>query len=205
MERRERVPRGVVVLLVVLLAIGLMVGLVFLGGWIERRSIAAAERVVMPTPSPTAKSIVTLAPTATPVPKTPTATPVAAETVAYAAESAEAAHRARLEGLDPMFRSSGFDAWLKEAGFSWNTITYRTDQVIEETWKERQWASGIPVSVVGLNAPWPNALTTDEAVSQGRCIEAGPESKLCTDVTGFDGRATLYVDVQNWSQLNPDP
>lgn len=115
----------------------------------------------------------------------------------------EAAHRVRLEQLDPTFRMSGFEPWLKVAGFSWSTLTLRTDQIVEETWSGRQWASGVPVVITGLSAPWPNALTTDAVVPSGRCVRAGPSSQVCVDVVGFSGRATLYVDAQNWAQLAP--
>jgi len=115
----------------------------------------------------------------------------------------EAAHRDRLEELDPTFRASGFSPWLRAAGFTWSSLTLRTDQVIEETWSGRQWASGVPVVVTELQAPWPTAMTTDETVPHGRCLPVGPTSKLCTDVKGFTGRATLYVSVLNWAQLTP--
>lgn len=145
------------------------------------------------------KAITAEEPTPTPVPPTPM--PEVAEQPSAA--ELEVKHKARLEKLDPTFRDAGYDAWLKRAGFTWDTIDYRTDQIIEETWSERQWASGLPVTVTDLDAPWPTALTTDEDVPNGRCITVGPESQLCTDVIGFDGRATVYVDVQNWSQLSP--
>ena len=144
-----------------------------------------------PTPSPTKKS-------------TPEATPIPKVTEQHSADELEEKHRARLEELDPIFRKSGFDAWLKKAGFTWDTIQYRTDQIIEETWSEEQWASGVPVTVTGLNTPWPCALTTNEYVPTGRHIEAGPENQLCTDVENFNGKATVYVDVQNWPELDPE-
>lgn len=175
----------------------------WLAGLIGLAAAIAVAALAIPVAATLSSPAVAMRPT--PVPPTATPEPVPKATAHAAASDYEAAHRARLELLDPVFRSSGFEPWLRQAGFTWSSLTLRTDQVIEETWSGRQWASGVPVNVTGLNAPWPAAITTDVISIDGRCIEVGPSSKLCTDVTGFSGRATLYVDVQNWGQLAPPP
>lgn len=124
------------------------------------------------------------------------------------------AHTKRLAELDPKFRQKGTFAWLVEAGFSFKGLSFLQEarQVEEETLtvdgNTRILASGVQVDVTGLDAPWPNALTTSDPSVVGKarvCVQPDPSnpSRLCTDVKGFSGKATLYVDAQNWAQLAP--
>lgn len=124
------------------------------------------------------------------------------------------AHTKRLVELDPEFRQKGTFAWLVKAGFSFKGLSVKQEarQVEEETLtvdgNTRILASGVQVDVTDLDAPWPNALTTSDPSVVGKarvCVQPDPSnpSRLCTDVKGFNGKATLYVDAQNWAQLAP--
>lgn len=127
---------------------------------------------------------------------------------------ANEAHTKRLAELDPEFRQKGTFAWLIKAGFSFKGLSAKQDarQVEEETLtvdgNTRILASGVQVVVTNLDAPWPNALTTSDPSVEGKarvCVRPDPgnPSRLCTDVKGFTGEATLYADAQNWAQLAP--
>lgn len=129
-------------------------------------------------------------------------------------KAANEAHTKRLVELDPEFRQKGTFAWLNRAGFSFKGLSFLQEarQVEEETLtvdgNTRILASGVQVDVTGLDVPWPNALTTSDPSVVGKarvCVQPDPSnpSRLCTDVKGFSGKATLYVDAQNWAQLAP--
>ncbi len=128
---------------------------------------------------------------------------------------ADEAHKKRLAELDPVFRDSSISKWLQTAGFRFSDLSgpkVEARQIEEETLvvdgNRRILASGVQVDVKDLDAQWPNALTTSDPSVKGKarvCIQ--PDTKnpslLCTDVKGFTGKATLYVDVQNWGELAP--
>lgn len=112
----------------------------------------------------------------------------------------------RLSALDQVFRTQGTEAWLRAAGYSWDTLKLRAKQPEEEFVNGRILASGMQVEATNLSAPWPASLTTDQpAGTAGQWLKAAENnpSQIGTNVTGFNGRATLWTDVTNWSPTNP--
>lgn len=116
-----------------------------------------------------------------------------------------ASHEQRVRELAPEFWSNGVESWLRKAGYTWDTMTLRARQPEEETFGSDILVSGYQVEVNNLRFAYPAGMTTDRTVSNGRCYKPSPNnaSKVCTDVSGFSGTATLWVDVSNWGQLWP--
>jgi hypothetical protein len=115
-------------------------------------------------------------------------------------------HYERLRALDPVYRNYGVETWLRQAGFYWDRLVVVARQPEEETFGTEILVSGIQVDVVNLTALWPGVMTTDQYVPESaRCYQptASNPSRLCTNVYGFTGRCTLWVDGSNWPVLQP--
>lgn len=110
----------------------------------------------------------------------------------------------RLKDLDVIFTEQGPKAWLEAAGFTFTSLELDARQPEETLLGNKIVATGFQVKVTDLNANWPAGLTTDQPVN-GNCVKPDPNnlSKVCTNVRGFNGNATLYVDLQDWRQLAP--
>ncbi|MFH2085199.1 MAG: hypothetical protein ABII21_00175 [bacterium] len=117
----------------------------------------------------------------------------------------------RLVELDAIYRAQGWQTWLKAAGFSCDA-NVEARQPEEETvvfnGKTRVVVSGIQVRG-NCGVPYPAAVTTDrpgEVTTTTKSRTYQPDLKnpsvLYTDVT-LHGQGTLWVDVTNWSQMDP--
>jgi hypothetical protein len=121
------------------------------------------------------------------------------------------AHETRVRELAPVY-DTGVENWLREAGYTWDTLELAARQPEEETFDALDGdqhdivVAGYQVEVSGLSFSYPAGMTTDNQVPAGaRCVQPDPQnpSKVCSDVTGFSGTATLWVDLQNWGQFAP--
>ena len=103
-----------------------------------------------------------------------------------------------------VFKTEGVQAWLKKAGYTWNSLEVQARNPEEEVINNMILASGLQVKVTNLNASYPAGLSTDQPVN-GICVIPDPNnpSRLCTNVKGFNGNATLWTDASNWGQLAP--
>ena len=130
-----------------------------------------------------------------------TVAPSATITLTLGVESREE----RLERLTQVFKTDGLEPMLKEAGFAWSSLRVEARQIEEEVNVDEILASGVQVEVTGLTAPWPSGFTTDREVVTGRGYQPDLRnpSKIWTDVVGYTGPATLWLDLSDWGQLAP--
>ncbi len=121
-------------------------------------------------------------------------------------------HEDWVRSLAEVYAEDGFETWLAEAGYEYDSVSRAARQPEELTFESEDGddsdivVAGMQVRATNLSFSWPAGMTIDREVEVGKCYQPDQEnpSKVCTDVVGFTGTATLWVSVIDWGQLDPE-
>jgi hypothetical protein len=115
----------------------------------------------------------------------------------------ERSRQENLEYLSEIYQSEGLEAWLRGAGMTFDSVTQLMSEPISGTAFSNTAVTGIQIMARNLSVPWPACMDTDQPVDIGTDTRRVEPYKY-TNVTGFTGPVTVWIDCRDVAALYPD-